>query len=144
MDRGAGLHPEAGERRLGVERIEDRGAQERPRGHAQEREGADHPERPRPAEPREQVRGRGGGDRHQCSAAGGLHQPSGHELLQRLGPAGQRRADREQHQGREEQPPVAPQVGQPAGERHRHDVHEEVAVDDPRRLAKPGPVGEDR
>ena len=34
-----------------------------------------------------------------------------------------------------------PQVGQPAGHRHRQDVHEQVAVDDPARLAQLDPAG---
>ena len=61
--------------------------------------------------------------------------------------------DREDRQRAEEQPPRAPQVRQPAGQRHRQDVDEQVAVDDPARLAqldpggaaaRVGEVGEDR
>ena len=59
----------------------------------------------------------------------------------------------EDAEGRKEQPAGAPQVGEPAGQRHREDVHEQVAVDDPARLAQLDPgrravrrdqVGQDR
>ena len=47
----------------------------------------------------------------------------------------------EDHQRAHEQPPDAPQVGQPAGHRHGQDVDQQVAVDDPAGLAQLDPGG---
>ena len=59
----------------------------------------------------------------------------------RLGQPGQRGAHHEDRERAEEQPPRAPQVGEPPGQRHREDVDEQVAVDDPARLAQLDPGG---
>ena len=50
----------------------------------------------------------------------------------------------EDDQRAHEQPADAPQVGQPAGDRHRQDVDQQVAVDDPARLAQLDPGGSRR
>ena len=67
--------------------------------------------------------------------------PRGDELVHGLRRAGQRRSDREDDQRPHEQPPRPPQVGEPAGHRHRQDVDQQVAVDDPARLAQLDPGG---
>ncbi len=50
--------------------------------------------------------------------------------------------EREHDERAEEQAAVAPQVGQAPGQRHRDDVDQQVAVDDPGGLAQAGPAGE--
>ena len=132
---------------LRVDDVQDRGAQERPGGHPQERERTDDAQGPGPAGAREQV-GRGGrGHRHQRAATGRLDQPRDDQQLERGRGAGQRGADGEQAQRPEEHAAVAPQVRQPPRQRHRDDIHQQVAVDDPGGLAEAGPggqVGDDR
>ena len=54
---------------------------------------------------------------------------------------GQRGPEGEDDERAHEQPAGAPQVGQPAGHRHRQDVDQQVAVDDPARLAQLDPGG---
>ena len=135
------------QRRGRVDRAQDRGAQERSGGHAEERQRRDEAQGPRTPGAREQVRGCRGRDRDQRPAADRLDEPRGDQQLERRRHAGQQAADREHDERREEQPPRAPQVGHPPGQRHRDDRHEQVAVDDPRRLAEAGParhVGHDR
>ena len=60
------------------------------------------------------------------------------ELVDRLGAAREERPEDEQPERAEEQAPGAPDVDQPAGQRHRDDVREQVAVDDPRGAAELG------
>ena len=66
----------------------------------------------------------------------------GDELIHALRCPGQERAHGERRQAQEEQSPGAERVGQPAGQRHRRDVDEEVAVDDPGGLPELAPVGQ--
>ena len=99
------------------------------------------PERPRPRRAAEQVRGGRRPDRDEHAAADRLDEPRRDELVERLGGAGQRRPDGEDDERAHEQPPGAPQVGQPAGHRHGQDVDQQVAVDDPARLAQLDPGG---
>ena len=105
------------------------------------------PEGARPADAGEQVRRGRGRDRDERPAADRLEEPGGDQELEGRGHAGEQAADREHHQRPEEHAPRAPQVGEATGERHRHHRHQQVAVDDPRRLpeARPaGDVGDDR
>src|SRR5204863_5100373 len=48
----------------------------------------------------------------------------------------------EQRERQKEEPARSPQVGQPAGQGHRDDVDEQIAVDDPRGVAELGDVRE--
>ncbi len=118
---------------------QDRGAEERPGGHAQERQRSDEPERPCPRRTVEQVGGGGRPDRDEDATTDRLDEARRDELVEILGHAGEGAADREDHEPGEEQASRAPHVGQPAGERHHEDVHEQVAVDDPARLAQLDP-----
>ena len=72
-----------------MDRIEDRGADERARCHAQERERTDHAQRPGPYIPFEQVGGSRSGHGHDRAAAERLDQPRRNQLLDRLRQAGQ-------------------------------------------------------
>ena len=135
------------QRRGRVDRAQDRGAQERPGGHAQERERRDEAQGPRTPGAGKQVRRGRGRHRDHGPAADRLDEPRSDQQLERGRHPGQQAAHGEHDEGRQEQPPRAPQVGHPPGQRHRDDRHEEVAVDDPRRLAETGPardVGHDR
>ena len=105
------------------------------------------------AAPAEQVGRCRGADRDEDPTPRRLDEPRGDELIQVLGHAGERAADREDRERGDERPPGSPQVGDPAGERHHQDVHEQVAVDDPARLAQLDPgrgpvrvdeIGQDR
>ncbi len=125
----------------GVDRGEDRRPDDGPGRHAEEGQRADHAERPRSSRATEQVRRRRGPDRDQDAATDRLDQPRGDELIERLRGAGQGRAHREDDECADEQPAGAPQVGQPAGHRHRQDVDQQIAVDDPARLAQLDPGG---
>ena len=130
-----------------MDRAEDRRAEERPGGHAQERQRADHAERARPCAAREQVRGRRGRDRDQRAAADRLDEARGDQRLERRRHAREQAPEREHDEGAQEEAPRAVQVGQAPGEGHRDHVHEQVAVDDPGRLAEARPaarVGDDR
>ncbi len=136
-----------------MDRREDRGAEERAGRHAEERERADEPEGTRPHRRFVQV-GRGRRpDGHQHAAADRLDEARRDQLVEVLGEPGEHRSQHEDAEGRKEQPAGAPQVGEPAGQRHREDVHEQVPVDDPARLAQLDPgrravrrdqVGQDR
>ena len=75
---------------------------------------------------------------HQDAAAERLDEPRGDQLVERSGRGPASSDRREDDQRAQEQPARAPQVGQATGERHRDDVHQQVAVDDPRRLAQLG------
>ena len=121
---------------------EHRGPDERPRGHAEERERADDAERPGPGVALEEMRGRGRADRHEDPASEPLDEPRGDEQVERGRRPGQPGADRERREAGEEEPANPPQVGEAAGEGHRHDVHEQVAVDDPGRVPELRDVGE--
>ena len=127
------------ERRLDVEPAEDRRPEERPGGHPEERQRADDAERPRPGVALEQVRRRGGPDRDEDAAADALDDPR------------RRSARRASGRGRRAASPTmnttsaprnsrrAPQTSaSAAGQRHRDDVGEQVAVDDPRRVGGAG------
>ena len=120
----------------GWTRAQDRGAQERAGGHAQERQRRDEAEGPRASGAREQVRGGRRRDRDERPAADGLDEAGGDQDLEGRGHPGEQAADREHHERPQEHAPGAPQVGEPPGQRHRDDRHEQVAVDDPRRLAE--------
>ncbi len=144
--RGEELGPRAaqagpGEGVRGVDRPEDGRADERPGGHPEERQRPDDPEGARAGRSGEEMRGRGRADRDEHAATEPLDETGRDELVHRLGEAGQRRPDHEDRQGAEERAASAPQVGHPAGERHRQDVDEQVAVDDPARLAQLDPGG---
>ena len=125
----------------GVDRGEDRRPDDRPGRHAEEGQRADHAERARSSRAAEQVRRRRRPDRDQHAATDRLDQPGGDELVERLRGTGQRRAHREDDERADEQAASAPQVGQPAGHRHRQDVDQQIAVDDPARLAQLDPGG---
>ena len=121
-----------------MDRIQDGCSDERAGGHAKERERADGAKRPRPSVPFEQVRDGGRGHRYECAASQRLDQARDDQCVERLRQAGEQRADRERDQGRQEQPPCAPHIGQPARQRHRDDVGQQVAVDDPGRAPQLG------
>ena len=126
-----------------VERAEDRRARERSGGHPQERQAADHAEGPRPVEAAP----------YRCAAAAvatGTMIPPPNAWTSRaaiswprswLAPA---RAEPivKANRPEQEQPAGAPQVGQAAGEGHRPDVDEQVAIDHPGGRAQLGPVGQ--
>ena len=131
VERAARRGPDRLERALDVQPAEDRRPDERPGRHPEEGERADDAERPRPGVALEQVRCRRGGDRDEDAAAQPLDDPAGDQLVDRLGPAGQQRADREQGERDQEQAARAPDVGQAARQRHCDDVGEQVAVHDP-------------
>ncbi len=144
-DRGrerAGLDAQPRQRRDRVDGPEDRGAQERPRGHAEERERADDAEGARARRAAEQVRGGGGRDRDQRPAADGLDQAGRDQELERRRHPREQAADREHDQRPQEQPTRAVQVRHAPGQRHRDDRDQEIAVDDPGRLAQARPAGE--
>ena len=113
----------------------------------------DDAQRARPHRAAEQVRGDRRPDRDEHAAADRLDEPRGDELVHRLGRSGQRGPDDEHDERAQEQPARAPQVGEAAGHRHRQDVDQQVAVDDPAGLAqldpgrsqgRVGEVGQDR
>jgi hypothetical protein len=135
------LEPEPLDGAFDVDPAKDRRADERAGGHAEERQRADHAERARPVVALEQVRRgrRRHGNEH--AATNALEDPRGDELVEVLRRPGQPGTDDEQGQCANEQPSGAPQVGEPAGQRHRDDVREQVAVDDPARLAQLDPGG---
>ena len=133
--------PCRGDDLLRVDRREDGGPDDGPGGHSEEGQGADDAECPRARGTTEQVRRRGGPDRHEHASADRLDEPSRDELVEGLGGTRQGGPDREDDEGAHQQPSRAPQVGQPSGHRHRQDVDEEVAVDDPARLAQLDPCG---
>ena len=81
-------------------------------------------------------------DRDQRAAADGLDEAGEDQQLERRRRAREQRAEREHDERPEEQPAGAEQVGEPTRDRHRDHVHQQVAVDDPRRLAEAGPAGE--
>jgi hypothetical protein len=84
--------------------------------------------------------GRGRGrDRDERAAAQRLDEPGCDEQVEARGGARQERPDGERGERGEEQPAYPPQVGQPARQRHRRDIDEEIAVDDPRRPPELGP-----
>ena len=87
------------------------------------------------------MRGGGRGHRDDGAATHGLDQSGGDELVEVLGEPGQQRPDREDGQGHEEEAASAPEAREAAGERHGHDVDQQVAVDDPRGLAQVRPIG---
>ena len=126
---------------FGVDRLQYGRTDERPGGHAQERQRADDAQGPRPRRALEQVRGGGGGHWDDRAATDRLDEPGGDQLVEVLGDARQERPEGEDGKGGEEEPAGAPQVGQAAGQRHRHHVDQQVAVDDPGRLAQIRPVG---
>ena len=106
----------------------------------EERQRADDAERPRP-----RVRPRTGARRRPCRPGPGRRHRALDEPRRRSagrGP-GPRPASADPTMNTtsaaEEQPAGAPQVGQPAGQRHRHDVDEQIAVDDPAGLAQLDP-----
>ena len=132
---------------------EDGGADHRPGRHAQEGQRADDAERAGPRRSAEQVGCGSRANRDQDAATERLDDPGRDQLVEVLGGPGQRGTDDEQGQRGDEQTPGSPQVGQPAGQRHGQDVDQQVAVDDPARLAQldpgrgpmgPGQVGQDR
>ena len=126
---------------LGVERGEDRGPDERADGHAEEGQRADDPERSWSARAVVEVGGSGRPDGYQHAAAERLDQPGGDELVEALGEPGQHRADDEDGQRTMNGRRAPHRSVEPAGQRHREDVHEQVAVDDPARLAELDPGG---
>ena len=81
-------------------------------------------------------------DRHEHAAAGGLDEPGGDELVHRLRRPGQRRADHEDRRAPAMNGRRAPHrsVIRPASG-IVEDVHQQVAVDDPARLAELDPGG---
>ena len=139
--------PLAGKHRTGVEGAQDRSARERTGRHPQEGQPANHAEGPRPVGRSVQVGSGGRRDRHDDPAAECLHEPGRNELPEVLACPGNRRADREGEQAEHQQPASPPEVGKAAGEGHRSDVDEQIAVDDPRCRPELGPVrqaGHDR
>ena len=104
---------------------------ERPGGHAEERQRADDAERP----------GREWPSNRWLAAAvpTGTRIPPPTAWTSRAtissssvwDAPGQEAARGERDEPDEEHRPDAPQVGEAPGQRHRHDVHEQVAVDDP-------------
>ena len=134
-------HPCRRDDLLRMERGEDGGADHGPGRHAEEGQGADHAQRPRPHGATEQVRGDRRPDRDQDAAADPLDEPCRDELVHRLGGARQRGPDGEHGEGPDQQAAGAPQVRQAARHRHGQDVDEQVAVDDPARLAELDPCG---
>ena len=135
------------ERGRGVDPADDPGPDEGAGGHPEEGQGPDHPESARPAVGPEQVRRGRRPDRHEDAAADCLDEPGRDEELEGRCQPGKQRADREGDEAGEEEAANAPLVGEPARQRHRHDIGEEVPVDDPGGLAELGPareVGDDR
>src|SRR6185369_12342219 len=115
-----------------IEPAEDRGAQERPGGHPEERQSADDPEGPWPVVALEQVRRGRSPDRDEDAATDPLDDPARDQLIEVLAAAGDERADDEHDERTEEQPARAPHNRQATGEGHRDDVRQEIAIDDPR------------
>ena len=104
--------------------------------HPEEGQRTDDPERPRPARAAEQVRRHGRPDRNEDAATDRLDQARGDQLVEVLRGAGQGGPKREDDERADQEATRAPQVSQPACDRHRHDIDEQVAVDDPARLAQ--------
>ncbi len=123
-----------------MEGAQDRCPGERPSGHPEERQRAHEPKSTGSSVAFEKVGGARGRDRDEDPAPQSLEEPRRDQLVERLGSPGERRTDREQGQRTQEEPARTEQVGQPAGQGHRDDVHEKVAVDDPRGAAQFGPV----
>ncbi len=138
---GLSRHAGCRQRRLRVDRCEDRRPDDRAGRHPEEGERPDDAERPRTRRATEQVGGGGRADRDEDPAADALDEARRDELVERLRRARQRGADDEDDQRPHEQPSDAPQVGQPAGDRHRQDVDQQVAVDDPAGLSQLDPGG---
>ena len=135
-ERRVGGDPEPEQAALDVQPAEDRRAEERPRRHPQERQRADDAKRSRPVIALEQVRRGRRPDRDKHPAADPLDHPTEDQLVHRLGPARHQRPGDEHDQRRQEELPGAPDVGDPPRERHRDDVGEQVAVDDPAGVAE--------
>ena len=100
---------------------------------------ADDPEGAGPIVALEEVRGRGRGDRDERAGPDGLDEPRPDEGVERGCGAAQERSQDERSQAAEQERSDTPAVGQPAGERHRHDRDQEVAVDDPGGAAEIAP-----
>ena len=130
--------PARQESRAQVEVLQDRGAQERAHGHAQEVGGTHRPQGTCLGGAAEQEAGAGRGERQDRTAAEALDDPRRHELLQRPGGPGQQRAEREDGQRTQQQRRQAVTVGGAAGEGHRRDECQQVAVDHPAGLAAAG------
>ena len=124
-----------------VEGAQDGGPHERARGHPEERECADHAEGASARRPVVQMGCRSGPDGDEDPAAGRLHQAGGDQLVHGLGQSGEERSEREHGEGRQQWASCPPQVRQAAREGHRQHVDEQVAVDDPARLAQLHPCG---
>ena len=71
-------------------------------------------------------------DRHQGSGAEALQHAERDELHHAAGQPGQRGADEEDHQTREERRPTSEEIGQAAPQRHRNGGRKQEAGEDPR------------
>ena len=91
--------PGPDERLLRMDRRQDGRPEERAGGHPEERQRADDPERARPAVALEQVGRSGRPDRDEDAAADRLDEARGDELIEVLGHARQRGAEREDDEG---------------------------------------------
>ena len=83
---------------------------------------------------REEVGDRRLGERQQAAGAEALQRPAGHELAHRLRRPAQQRADQEDRDGDDEQPPAPVEVRQLAVQRDGDRRGEQVRGDDPREL----------
>ncbi len=84
----------------------------------------------------EQVRCSRRADRDEDPAADPLDDPARDQLVEGLAATCHERADDEQDERPEEQPARAPDIREATGQRHRHDVGEQVTVHDPRGVAE--------
>ena len=142
--RGVGGRARGAEECLEMRELEHGGADERPGGHAQERQRGDEPERARPPSLPEEMARPGRRERDQGAAAEPLDETRDDELVEVLRPPRQGRPEREEGQREHEwaSRPVA--IARPAGQRHRRDESEEIPVDDPAGAAELRPVRDRR
>ena len=125
-----------------VERLQDRGTDEWPGSHAQERQRAHDADCAGAGLTIEEVSGGGRGEREDGARAGALNDPRGNQGIQALGGAGGKAADGKGAQAEAVQRGEVETVGCAAGQRHDRDIGNQVAVDDPRGAAQLSPIGQ--
>ena len=89
----------------------------------------------------EQMRCRRRPDGNEDAAADALDDPADDQLVEALSASRDDRSDDEDDQRAEEQAAGSPDVREATGQRHRDDIGEQVAVDDPRGVAELGEGG---
>ena len=134
------------EGRSQVEVLQDGRTQEWTQCHAQEIGRAHGTQGAWPRRPREQPACACRRERQDGATAKTLHDPGQDQLMQRACRARQHRADREHRQRPQQQWRQPEPVGGPAGQRHRGDVRQQIAIDHPTGQAKlvPSPRGRPR